>query len=138
QFRRGLRCARSHHRGGPRKMIPRTPHLTQGHDPALAAQIAKTRPGMAHWSGSGPLGRTCAGCAHLGHLRQARNAYGVAVATEPRRVWARFLELTGRHGPIVPKRAKHVGTSSRGTTPQRANATRTHLRVIAMLRENSP
>jgi hypothetical protein len=86
-------------------MIPRTPHLTQGHDPALAAQIAKTRPGMAHWAGSGPLGRVCAECAHLGYEQQVLNAIGVVAATERRYGCAKFLRLTGRHGPIVPKSA---------------------------------
>lgn len=81
-----------------------SPHLTAGYDPVLTAQIAKTRPGMAHWSGSGAPGRTCAECAHLGYLRQVRNAYGAVVATKPRYGCAKFLQLTGRYGPIVPKR----------------------------------
>jgi len=84
-------------------MIMRTPHLTTGYDPTLTAQIAKTRPGMAHWAASGPLGRTCAECAYLGYQQQVQNAIGVVVATKQRYGCAKFLALTGRHGAIVPQ-----------------------------------
>jgi len=80
-----------------------TPHLTQGYDPVLAAQIAKTRPGMAHWAASGPLGRTCADCDHLGYWRQVQDAAGNIVATKRCRGCAKFFALTGRHGPVVSK-----------------------------------
>jgi hypothetical protein len=36
-----------------------SPHLTVGYAPVLARQIALTRPGMAHWSASGPFGAVC-------------------------------------------------------------------------------
>ena len=83
-----------------------SPHLTAGYDPVLSAQIAKTRPGMAHWSGSGPLGQTCAACAHLGYEQRIQNALGVVIATKQRHSCWKFLALTGRHGPIVPKSAE--------------------------------
>jgi hypothetical protein len=41
-----------------------TPHLTAP-DPDLQLKIQRTIPGMAHWSGSGPAGKTCGGCAHF-------------------------------------------------------------------------
>jgi hypothetical protein len=84
-------------------MIMRTPHLTTGHDPTLTAQIAKARPGMAHWAGSGPFGRTCGDCGYLGYQQQIQNAIGVVVATKQRHGCAKFLALTGRHGANVPR-----------------------------------
>jgi len=84
-------------------MVTRTPHLTVGHDPELAAQIARTRAGMAHWAASGPLGRTCADCSYLTYWQQIRNAAGNIVATKRCRGCAKFFALTGRHGPVVSK-----------------------------------
>jgi hypothetical protein len=84
-------------------MIMRTPHLTTGYDPTLTAQIAKTRPGMAHWAASGPFGRTCGDCDHLGYWRKVQNAAGNIVSTRRCRGCAKFFALTGRHGPVVPK-----------------------------------
>jgi len=70
-------------------------YLTPGHNPTLAAQIAKTWPGQAHWAGSGPLGETCASCEHLGYERQIR---GPKMKTRRHSGCAKFLALTGRHG----------------------------------------
>ena len=83
-----------------------SPHLTAGYDPVLTAQIAKTRPGMAHWAGSGPFGRTCGDCSYLTYWQQIRNAAGNNVGTKQRHGCAKFRELTGRHGPVVPKHAE--------------------------------
>jgi hypothetical protein len=81
-------------------------HLTAGCDPALTAQIAKTKPGMAHWAASGPSGRTCADCSYLTYWQQIRNVAGNIVGTKQRHGCAKFRELTGRHGPAVPKHAE--------------------------------
>src|SRR5262245_2013212 len=83
-----------------------TAHLTAAYDPVLSAQIAKTRPGTAHWAASGPFGRTCADCAYFGYWQQVRNAAGNTVATRKRYGCGKFFQLTGRHGPIVPKRTE--------------------------------
>jgi hypothetical protein len=83
-----------------------SPHLTAGYDPVLSAQIAKTRPGMAHWAASGPPDQTCAECRYLDYQRQNQNAIGAIVATKQHRGCAKFFALTGRHGPIVPKRTE--------------------------------
>ena len=81
-------------------------HLTRGHSPALAMQIAKTRPGMAHWAASGPPGATCADCDHLGYWRKVQDAAGNVVSTRRCHGCAKFFALTGRHGPVVPKHAE--------------------------------
>jgi hypothetical protein len=39
------------------------PHLTAP-DPKFATLEAATVPGMAHWGGTGPTGRTCRECEH--------------------------------------------------------------------------
>jgi hypothetical protein len=100
-------------------------YLTAGYDPVLSAQIAKTKPGMAHWAGSGPFGRTCADCAYFGYWRQVQNAAGNTVATKRYHGCGKFFALTGRHGPIVPKRTEACryfqphddNASSLGTRP---------------------
>lgn len=38
--------------------------LTRAHDPKTAALIEASRPGMAHFAGTGPEGRTCRECIH--------------------------------------------------------------------------
>lgn len=44
--------------------------LTQP-NPDLAAQIAATPPGMAHWAGSGPTEKSCQDCHHfMGKVRK--------------------------------------------------------------------
>ena len=78
-------------------------YLTQGHDPVLAAQIARTQPGMAHWALTGPLDRTCADCEHLGYQRPVR---GAKIKMRGHGGRAKFLALTGSHGPVVPKCAE--------------------------------
>jgi hypothetical protein len=80
-----------------------TAHLTAGHEPGLSAQIAKTRPGMAHWAATGPFGRTCGDCSYLGYWQQIRNAAGNTVTTKRRHGCAKFLALAGNHGPAVPR-----------------------------------
>jgi len=80
-------------------MIMRTPHLTTGYDPTLTAQIAKTRPGMAHWSASGPFGRTCGDCGYLGYQQQIQNA----CPSEPS---MSALRAAGRHRSELMRRER--------------------------------
>ena len=72
-------------------------------DEILAYQIRTTRPGMAHWANSGPFGATCGECAHFGCRKQVRDAAGNIVSTtRVKGGCAKFLALTGKHGPAVP------------------------------------
>lgn len=49
-------------------------HLTAP-DPGLAQLQSKTAPGMAHWAGSGPSGRTCRTCVFWTGAGGGRNGY---------------------------------------------------------------
>src|SRR5262245_1049479 len=83
-----------------------TPNLTRGHSDVLEHQIRTSYSGMAHFANSGPLGRTCAQCAHLGYYQQRRDAAGnLTNATFRRGGCQKFFELTGKHGPAVPPSA---------------------------------
>ena len=57
-------------------------YLTTGYPPELAAQMRATKPGQAHWAGTGPSGKTCGDCAHLGYWKQRHNASGDLVKNE--------------------------------------------------------
>lgn len=41
------------------------PNLTIAHSERMRHWIAATPPGMAHWSGTGPKGRSCRECVHF-------------------------------------------------------------------------
>lgn len=45
-------------------------HLTEP-NAKLAKLIRATPHGMAHWSGTGPVGATCGRCAHYGYFDQS-------------------------------------------------------------------
>jgi sarcosine oxidase delta subunit len=80
-------------------------YLTAGYAPELAAQMRATRPGQAHWAGSGPSGKNCGSCSFLGYFKQHRNASGDTVRSEHTGGCRRYFELTGHHGPVVPANA---------------------------------
>jgi hypothetical protein len=65
-----------------------------------------------------------------GYWQQIQDATGNTVTTKQRHGCAKFLALTGRHGPIVLERTKPVATSRPGTTTHRANATRVSARRL--------
>jgi hypothetical protein len=70
-------------------------------DPAFDSQVARTRPGQAHFAGTGPFGATCGECAFLGYWRQVRSASGDLIRSERSAGCAKFHQLTGKHGPAV-------------------------------------
>ena len=45
-------------------------HLTST-NPALEEAVRRTPFGMAHWAGSGPIGKTCGQCEHLVDMNRA-------------------------------------------------------------------
>ena len=51
---------------------------------------------------TGPFGATCGECAYLGYWRQRRSGNGEIVKTERTGGCAKFHELTGKHGAVVP------------------------------------
>jgi hypothetical protein len=70
------------------KRVASRNHLTAGHDPILAEQISASRPGMAHFAATGPLGATCKQCSYW------QNATG-------KRRCAKYRQLTGHSGPPI-------------------------------------
>jgi hypothetical protein len=87
------------------KTLNRTPNLTQGYSDALAHQIYTTYPGQAHFANSGPFGATCGDCELLGYYRERRNSAGDTVGARHYGGCKKFHQLTGKHGPVVPKHA---------------------------------
>ncbi len=75
-------------------------HLTKPQGEEMASLQEKTKPGMAFWSGSGPLGKTCRECVNWGwskHFR--RDPWG---ELRPR-MCSKFIRLTGgQKGDGVP------------------------------------
>lgn len=66
------------------------------------------RPGMAHYTRTGPDGATCGSCIHRGYHRAGKNKFnertGLIEETQRRTLGCReFLRLSGRHGPVVDK-----------------------------------
>jgi hypothetical protein len=79
-----------------------TSNLTQG-DPVFDHQIQATHRGQAHFANTGPFGATCGECALLGYYQQHFNKTGDVIKATHRGGCQKFYELTGKHGPIVPK-----------------------------------
>jgi hypothetical protein len=90
------------------------PHLTSGYSAELDHQINTTHAGQAHFANTGPFGATCGECAFLGYHRQHRNANGDNVKATHHGGCAKFHELTGKHGPVVPKDAAACKYFQRG------------------------
>ena len=61
----------------------------------------RTAPGMAFWAGSGPAGRTCGDCIHLGYWASRLNKCGTPIGTRRSKGCAKFHALTGTHGPAI-------------------------------------
>jgi hypothetical protein len=60
-----------------------------------------TAPGMAHFAGSGPEGKTCGDCAHKGYIRERHNGKHYRHGG-----CAKFKVLTGSHGPAIEANLK--------------------------------
>jgi hypothetical protein len=79
-----------------------TQHLTAGYTPEFVAMVRATKSGQAHWAGTGPAGKTCGQCDHLGYWEQVRNSAGDNVYSRRRTGCAKFFQLTGNHGAVIP------------------------------------
>jgi hypothetical protein len=77
-----------------------TPGMTKPQGDELAWMQEQTRPGMAHWSGSGPKGKTCRDCMFWGVGNKfRRDTWG---ELRPRQC-TKFTRLSGgRRGDGVP------------------------------------
>jgi hypothetical protein len=73
-----------------------TKHLTDTPEPQR-----RTAPGMAFWSGSGPAGKTCGDCVHLGYWASRLNRSGAPTGSRRSKGCAKYHALTGVHGPAI-------------------------------------
>ena len=58
-------------------------------------------PGMAHFPGSGPRGKTCGDCYFRGYYRAVYAPHGVGVSSRKTNACEKFRQLTNRHGGVV-------------------------------------
>jgi len=66
---------------------------------------AQTEPGMAHFAGTGPKGKTCGNCSYWGYQKVGKariNREGEEYfPTTAHEGCKKFYELTNRHGPAI-------------------------------------
>lgn len=82
-------------------------HLTEP-DPELARLREKTPPGMAHWAGTGPEGKTCGGCNHWGYWYETRAGISKR-KTSCCEVYYRHLHIHGGSLPATTPACKYFG-----------------------------
>jgi hypothetical protein len=71
-------------------------------DPELDRLVKLTKPGMAHWAGTGPAGTTCEGCAHYGFRESIRGKHGDIVKTVLHaKSCGRYFEIMRRAGGAI-------------------------------------
>ena len=66
------------------------------------------KPGMAHFEGSGPVGKNCGSCAHRGYWHKGPDRFNprtdLIESTEIHSLGCRmFFKFSSRHGPPVKK-----------------------------------
>jgi hypothetical protein len=79
-----------------------TPYLTKGYSDVIEHQIRTSRPGMAHFANTGPFGTTCGECMYFGYHKARRTAAGDPIKSKHVRACAKYYELTGKHGAVLP------------------------------------
>jgi hypothetical protein len=85
--------------------IKLTPHLVRSDQAELIRQAQQTHRGMAHFAGTGPVGRTCRECAHWQSKRRW-SAPGALGGGEPlASPCARYHVLMRQPGKPVPHSA---------------------------------
>lgn len=67
---------------------------------------AEIKPGMAHFAGSGPAGKTCGQCVHRGYWKKGKDKIDKAThlikETQVKTTACKeFLRLSLKHGPAV-------------------------------------
>jgi hypothetical protein len=76
--------------------------MTKAYGAVLEQQIKTTVPGMAHWANSGPFGAVCGECVFWSYYKIRRTTAGDEVKTKHVRACAKYRELTGKHGAVLP------------------------------------
>jgi len=57
----------------------------------------QSEPGMAHFAGTGPRGKTCGNCVFWGYKRET----GRFKSMKPVEACQKYFNLTGKHGPTI-------------------------------------
>lgn len=97
-------------------------HLKPIHDDRMQDLIRKSHPGMAHWAGTGPEGKTCRQCRFFypeGHFSKSNKLYPGHLKPGACR---RFQKMTGTKGEKVPHTAAACKFFSERDTPPPAIA----------------
>ena len=79
--------------------------LTQGYPDDLAAMIAATYHGQAHWARGGPFAATCGECRYYNYWRPVCDKNNNTTSTVCYRGCKKYFELVGRHGATFPSSA---------------------------------
>lgn len=75
--------------------MEKSEHLTEPHDERMARLMRQTKPGQAHWAGTGPEGKRCHGCANW----KPDGATGYTAKGDLRAGrCAQFRRMTGKQG----------------------------------------
>lgn len=74
-------------------------HLTEPHGERMARLMRQSKPGQAHWAGTGPEGKRCHGCANW--QPEGQSGYTAKGELRPGRC-AQYRKMTGRSGPAFP------------------------------------
>ena len=63
----------------------------------LDTHQVQSEPGMAHFAGTGPRGKTCGHCVFWGYKRET----GRFNSMKPVKACQQYVNLTGKHGPAI-------------------------------------
>jgi hypothetical protein len=94
-------------------------NLTRAHNPRTSAMIEASRPGMAHFAGTGPEGRSCRECIHwsrkwkdIEHDESIKSgefkyAHGVLMPRRCRKFWRMMNRQRGKSLPHRMASCRH-------------------------------
>ena len=79
------------------------PNYTSG---PMSSEAKETAPGMAHFAGTGPSGKTCGDCVNRGYYRKRTPKFNERTNEWVEKSYktagcAKFNQLTGNHGPTI-------------------------------------
>jgi len=87
-------------------------NLLPGFAPEVERAIQDSAPGMAHFAGTGPDGKTCGQCKNRGYRRESKN-FKINIETLERTYntyrhygCMKFYRMTQNHGPDIKKGLK--------------------------------
>lgn len=74
----------------------------------ITPQQRRTRPGMAYFANTGPIGKHCADCAFWGYHRERAEKYDPRIGQNVVRKYRhngceKYRQMTGTHGPVISR-----------------------------------